>query len=160
MLTGIICEIALLLLAAAHLRSSDAFMHRSLLIHRMQPVHSTSDGGNGDEPSFTTGQVTVDDGGSDLTDRFKYKVNALMGTYDPKVGADDEKQFGNIIGALMNFPTKYAFNVVGRTHGNPADAVKYADATKEVVASIAGDLEIECLVTPRGKSFTRVSVTV
>jgi putative lipoic acid-binding regulatory protein len=178
MLSGIIVNLALLLLivAAVHLHSSDAFLHNSLLRHRVQPTlrFMSSDYGGGcdsteDEPpppvvtttpSFTTGNVTIDDGGSDLTDRFKYKVNALMGTYDPKMGLDDEQQFGNIMGALMNFPTQYAFHVVGRTHGNPDDAIKYAEATKEAVISIAGDSKMECVVSPRGKSFTRVSVTV
>jgi hypothetical protein len=33
----------------------------------------------------------------DMTDRFKYKVNALMGTYDPQNRPDDESQDGNIL---------------------------------------------------------------
>jgi hypothetical protein len=33
----------------------------------------------------------------DMTDRFKYKVNALMGTYNPQNRADDERQDGNIL---------------------------------------------------------------
>lgn len=43
------------------------------------------------------GEVKIDDGGSNLTDRFKYKVNALMGVFDPQGGADDERQDGNIL---------------------------------------------------------------
>jgi hypothetical protein len=43
------------------------------------------------------GSVRIDDGGSDLTDRFKYKVHALMGTYNPQAGTDDERQDGNIL---------------------------------------------------------------
>jgi hypothetical protein len=48
------------------------------------------------EPIFET-TVRIDDGGSDLNDRFKYKVHALMGTYDPQTGTDDERQDGNIL---------------------------------------------------------------
>jgi hypothetical protein len=32
----------------------------------------------------------------DMTDRFRYSVNAMMGTFDPS-GADDERQSGNIL---------------------------------------------------------------
>jgi hypothetical protein len=39
----------------------------------------------------------IDDGGSNLTDRFKYKVHALMGDYDPQDGVDDERQDGGIL---------------------------------------------------------------
>jgi hypothetical protein len=48
------------------------------------------------EPIFET-TVRIDDGGSNLTDRFKYKVNALMGTFDPQTDNDDERQDGNIL---------------------------------------------------------------
>ena len=41
--------------------------------------------------------IRVNDHGSDLTDRFKYKVNALMGNFDPQTGVDDERQDGNIL---------------------------------------------------------------
>jgi putative lipoic acid-binding regulatory protein len=49
------------------------------------------------EPIFETKTVRIDDGGSDLDDRFKYKVHALMGTYDPQNGTDNERQDGNIL---------------------------------------------------------------
>lgn len=41
------------------------------------------------------------DGGRkhDMTDRFRYSVNAMMGTFDPS-GADDERQNGNILQGL------------------------------------------------------------
>ena len=48
------------------------------------------------EPIFET-TVRIDDRGSNLDDRFKYKVHALMGTYDPQAGTDDERQDGNIL---------------------------------------------------------------
>ena len=35
------------------------------------------------QPLMQTSTVKIDDGGSDLTDRFKYKVQALMGNFDP-----------------------------------------------------------------------------
>ena len=45
--------------------------------------------------------VRVDDHGSDLTNRFEFKVNALMGTFDPKSGEDDERQEGNILNGKL-----------------------------------------------------------
>lgn len=34
---------------------------------------------------------------SEMSDRFKYQVNALMGAFDPQSGSDDEYQNGNIL---------------------------------------------------------------
>ena len=53
-----------------------------------------------DEPVVQS-VVRVDDHGSDLTNRFKFKVNALMGTFDPKSGEDDERQEGNILNGKL-----------------------------------------------------------
>uniref|UniRef100_A0A7S2A1P5 Uncharacterized protein n=1 Tax=Trieres chinensis TaxID=1514140 RepID=A0A7S2A1P5_TRICV len=113
-------------------------------------------------PVIAQSVVRIDDGGSDLTDRFKYKVNALMGTFDPPGGsADDENQNGNILNAMMTFPTQYAFNVVGKTGGGDAAKESYVETVKGIIASSSGDDEraMECRVTPRGAKFTRVSVT-
>mmetsp|Transcript_10728 Transcript_10728/g.23768 ORF Transcript_10728/g.23768 Transcript_10728/m.23768 type:complete len:199 (+) Transcript_10728:177-773(+) len=114
---------------------------------------------NDDESTIST--VTIDDGGSDLTDRFKYKVHALMGTYDPVPGAvDDENQAGNIIGALLEFPTEYTFTVVGKTVEDSAGDA-YVNEVKSALSSILGsDAKTEMRVVPRGKKFTRVSAKV
>ncbi|KAL7451700.1 hypothetical protein ACHAWC_005641 [Mediolabrus comicus] len=107
----------------------------------------------------------MDDGGSDLTDRFKYKVHALMGTYDPEPGKDNENQSGNILGALLQFPTQYTFSVVGRNiEDEDSSSVGdiYANEVKAVIESALGEteMEMEMRVTPRGKKFTKVSVSV
>ena len=82
-----------------------------------------------EEPPLAKATLRMDDGGSDLTDRFKYKVNALMGKYDPppsaaastgdgeggEGGGDTERDGqGNILNAMLKFPTRYAFHAVGR----------------------------------------------
>ena len=155
--------IVMTLLVANYFHSISAYVHRQTSFHRKMmswlSIQNKSDGLEEDPPLKTT-KITLNDGGSDLTDRFKYKVNALMGTYDPKVGADDEFQFGNIMSALLNFPVKFTFNVVGRTNGNAVESVQYEESIKRIVASISSDLEMECSVKPRGKSFTRLSITV
>lgn len=105
------------------------------------------------------GTVKIDDGGSDLTDRFKYKVNALMGTFDPANGDDDERQDGNILNAMLTFPIQFTFNAVGRTSGDAELKEKYIEEVKRVVGDMSGDTEgLIVQVTPRGKSFTRLAV--
>jgi len=113
-------------------------------------------------PVFAESVVRVDDGGSDLTDRFKYKVNALMGTYNPTAGTpDDENQSGNILNAMLNFPARYSFTVVGRTGDNDDDVTQYVNDVKNAVTQGSGDDDgMECLVKPRGTKFTRVTVEV
>lgn len=114
-----------------------------------------------DQPIIAESTVRIDDGGSDLTNRFKYKVNALMGTYDPQVGDDNEEQDGNILNAMLTFPTRFTFNVVGRTSGDDSLKESYIEQVKKTVSSLSGDEEgYECQITPRGKSFTRVSIQV
>ena len=107
-------------------------------------------------PSFETTSLRIDDGGSNLTDRFKYKVHALMGDYDPTEGvADDEDQDGNIMKALVTFPTQHVFDVVGKAAA-AADQQEYADRVKTVVFDTTGDEGIECEVVPRGTKFVKV----
>jgi putative lipoic acid-binding regulatory protein len=137
----------------------------------LQLAEPTPDGGedeesaeyddDDDQPLMQTGTVTMDDGGSDLTNRFKYKVNALMGVFDPQVGEDDERQDGNILNAMLTFPTQFTFNAVGRTSGEDSLKEEYVEQVKETVSSLAGDeVDFKCQITPRGKSFTRVSIQV
>jgi putative lipoic acid-binding regulatory protein len=114
-----------------------------------------------DQPIMRTSTVKIDDGGSDLTNRFKYKVNALMGVFDPQVGEDDERQDGNILNAMLTFPTQFTFNAVGRTSGEDSLKEEYVEQVKKMVTSLSGDEDkFECQITPRGKSFTRVSIQV
>mmetsp|Transcript_30042 Transcript_30042/g.69303 ORF Transcript_30042/g.69303 Transcript_30042/m.69303 type:complete len:107 (-) Transcript_30042:234-554(-) len=79
-----------------------------------------------------------------------------MGVFDPK-GVDDEKQNGNIFNAMLKFPVPFIFTVVGKTKGEEALADAFADNVKQVIDSISGEC-MDIQVTPRGKSFTRVSV--
>ena len=103
--------------------------------------------------------VKMNDGGSDLTDRFKYKVHALMGDYDPAtVDTDNENTDGNILSALLNFPTRFSFNSVGRTNGDEAFADAYVGKVKDIVGSNSGDENYSCIVKPRGKNFTKITV--
>eukprot|EP00591_Stephanopyxis_turris_P012477 CAMPEP_0195520748 /NCGR_PEP_ID=MMETSP0794_2-20130614/17524_1 /TAXON_ID=515487 /ORGANISM="Stephanopyxis turris, Strain CCMP 815" /LENGTH=219 /DNA_ID=CAMNT_0040650167 /DNA_START=14 /DNA_END=673 /DNA_ORIENTATION=+ len=97
-----------------------------------------------------------------MSNRFKYKVNALMGTFDPPSGPDDEKQDGNILNALLVFPTTHSFTVVGRTNGDEAIRDQFVNDVRSLVSGAAGgDADsIQYKVTPRGKTFTRVCVEV
>jgi len=107
--------------------------------------------------------IKIDDGGSNLTDRFKYKVHALMGTYDPGEGAvDDEGQDGNILKAMLTFPTQFVFHVVGRKSSTSNDEDHnndYAKRVQKIVCKNTGDDSIECVIIPRGKRFIKVRCT-
>lgn len=113
-------------------------------------------------PIIAKSTVRIDDGGSDLTDRFKYKMQALMGNFDPQSGEDNtEEETGNIINALTNFPARFAFTVVGRTSGDEEAKETYVEDVKRIVGDVSGGFDsLECRVTPRGANFVRVSVEV
>lgn len=103
--------------------------------------------------------VRIDDGGSNLTDRFKYKVNALMGTFDPPAELDNENETGHILNAMLQFPVTYSFNVVGRTSGDEEKKDVFVEQVKAAVTSISGpDQDMSLCITPRGKSFTKVVI--
>jgi len=133
----------------------------------------------------TQENILPDDGGGkgdninvDLTDRFKYKVNALMGQYDPVQSDNDtENNDGNILAALLQFPTTYSFTIVGRTDGDPNVQNSYIEDAKKILVdncspqSIsdgdgnAGDgaeesAEIVCVVKPRGEKFVKITMEV
>ena len=81
-----------------------------------------------------------------------------MGTYDPtQEQMDNENVDGNILSAMLDFPTQYNFNIVGRTSG---DNSNYIEKVKEIVSSMTGSEIIECTVIPRGEKFTKVNVEV
>jgi hypothetical protein len=68
----------------------------SLTKLQMSQEDESSSDDESEQPLIET-TVRIDDGGSNLTNRFKYKMHALMGTFDPKTGEDDERQGGNIL---------------------------------------------------------------
>jgi len=112
----------------------------------MQQIMMTADdANNADAADANTNEAGNKKEGSDdpfydgnlLTNRFKYKVNALMGSYDPIQGdTDTEQTDGNILNALLQFPTLYSFNIVGRTGGDD-ESIK--DAYVQQVKSIVVD---------------------
>lgn len=115
------------------------------------------DSSGSQEEQAIEASVRYDDGGSNLTDRFKYKVNALMGNFDPVEGVvDDERADGNILNAILEFPIRYTFNVVGRTSGDDKHKEEYIEGVKKVIFATSGDGDILCKVSPRGKNFTKV----
>mmetsp|Transcript_3721 Transcript_3721/g.5715 ORF Transcript_3721/g.5715 Transcript_3721/m.5715 type:complete len:194 (+) Transcript_3721:66-647(+) len=135
---------------------------RSLTRLSAEEENDTTDAAAAAETMISPASVTMDDGGSDLTDRFKYKVHALMGTYDlPEGKVDDENQTGNILGAMLNFPTEYTFTVVGKKAETEDPCDNYERKVRAVVESALGEAaNIEMRVTPRGKRFTKVSLKV
>uniref|UniRef100_A0A7S1CSV6 Uncharacterized protein n=1 Tax=Skeletonema marinoi TaxID=267567 RepID=A0A7S1CSV6_9STRA len=135
---------------------------RSLTRLSAEEENDTTDDAAAAETMISPASVTMDDGGSDLTDRFKYKVHALMGTYDlPEGKVDDENQTGNILGQLLNFPTEYTFTVVGKKAETEDPCDNYERKVRAVVESALGEAaNIEMRVTPRGKRFTKVSLKV
>jgi putative lipoic acid-binding regulatory protein len=81
-----------------------------------------------------------------------------MGIFDPQ-GDDDEQQDGNILNAMLRFPVKYSFNIVGKTSGNDAVAEEFVQQVKDMVIEATGDKDgILCQITPRGKNYTKVTV--
>jgi putative lipoic acid-binding regulatory protein len=97
--------------------------------------------------------IRIDDGGSDLTDRFKYKVNALMGVFDPPADQDNERASGHILNAMLSFPTRYTFHVVGR-----GDTSAFSESVRSTVQSVTGDTQVVMQVTPRGTRFTKIMI--
>ena len=81
-----------------------------------------------------------------------------MGVFDPQ-GDDNERQDGNIMNAILTFPVKYSFNVVGRTAGDSALVDQFVADVREVIVLATGDSDgIQCQITPRGKNFTKVTI--
>jgi putative lipoic acid-binding regulatory protein len=71
---------------------------------------------------------------------------------------DNEYVGGNILNALLVFPTDYTFHVVGKTGADVKLQESFFEAAKSALMSLV-DEPIRCDVTPRGKSFTKVSMT-
>jgi putative lipoic acid-binding regulatory protein len=71
---------------------------------------------------------------------------------------DNENVNGNILNALLDFPTDYTFHVVGKTGADAKLQESFVEAAKSALTSLV-DAPLRCDVTPRGKSFTKVSMT-
>ena len=81
-----------------------------------------------------------------------------MGVFDPQ-GDDNERQQGNIMNAILNFPVQYSFNVVGRTSGDDAIVERFVEEVKQVVIQQTGDEDgLQCKITPRSKNFTKSTI--
>lgn len=57
---------------------------------------------------------------------------------------------------MLKFPTRYTFNIVGKTSGDENIQQEYIEIVRKIVFDITGDENIRCEVTPRGKNFTKV----
>ena len=57
---------------------------------------------------------------------------------------------------MLNFPTRYTFNIVGKTSGDDSIRQEYVESVKSIVFATTGDDKIRCEVTPSGKNFTKV----
>jgi putative lipoic acid-binding regulatory protein len=100
---------------------------------------------------------------NDMSQRFKYSVNALMGAFDPpSLGENNtERDDGNILNAMLLFPTKYTFTAVGRTNGDSELQEQYTQDVTNCILQATGDKDdMIRSIKPRGAKFTRVSVEV
>ena len=83
--------------------------------------------------------------------------------YREKVLSLSNMRFANrpSVAAMLKFPVRYTFNIVGKTFGDQKANDEYVDAVKNVVRGTSGDEEgMVCRITPRGKSFTKVQCEV
>lgn len=76
-----------------------------------------------------------------------------MGVFDPPSDQDNERVSGHILNAMVAFPVRYTFHVVGR-----GDSAAFVGAVRAVVERATGDDEVVLKVTPRGAKFTKVLV--
>ena len=128
--------------------------------------NGTKDGSN-DIPILDTSKVRIDRSGSssvdDLSNRFKYKVQALMGAFDPAdATVDNENHNGNILNAMLLFPVPYTFNAVGKTQGDQENMKTFVSQVESIVLQETGELQdrISTQITPRGSKFTKIAVSV
>jgi putative lipoic acid-binding regulatory protein len=110
---------------------------------------------------MSDGNLTIIESSQDaLTVRFKYKVNALMGVFDPPEEVDNERETGNFLNALLKFPMRYSFHVVGQTAGDEYKKEIFIAQVRGVLAKNSGEDPDTLIVkvTPRGQKFTRVLI--
>ena len=69
----------------------------SMYTHRWNALPNVGEESINDGPEITKEPQKMQDDGRkhDMSERFRYSVNAMMGTFDPS-GLDDERQDGNI----------------------------------------------------------------
>jgi hypothetical protein len=84
-------------------------------------------------------------GDDDVSNRFKYKVNALMGVFDPPAEVDHERSSGHILNALLKFPVRYSFHAVGKT----ASPQEFADRVRDVIVTTSGTHPDDAIVQVR-----------
>jgi len=107
------------------------------------------------------------DSNDDLTDRFKYKVQALMGSFDPPLAEmDTELVEGNIVGAMLQFPARYSFTAIGKaTTASSTDDQEedvFVQQVRDVIRTESGrdDDDIKARVRRRGTKYIKVSCEV
>jgi putative lipoic acid-binding regulatory protein len=86
-----------------------------------------------------------------------------MGTYDPvQAVSDNERNSGNILNAMIQFPTDYCFNVLGKTQGDDSMKQKYIQDVTSIVEKVSGygSEHFDIRVIDRGIRFTKISITV
>lgn len=111
-------------------------------------------------PKFVLRSQESPDEESNMTDRFKFQVNALLGMYDPIGDPEQDTELStehNLVGALLQFPAPFTFTVVGRTADDNRSA--YTELVQTIVREETGDDAMVCEVVPRGSQFTKVTCT-
>jgi putative lipoic acid-binding regulatory protein len=82
-----------------------------------------------------------------------------MGDFDPpSPDTDNENVDGNILSAILNFPCKYDFNVVGKTVSDDSSET-YASVVQRIVRENTGDEKIQCRIKPRGQNYVKLTLT-
>ena len=82
-----------------------------------------------------------------------------MGKFDPaQPDLDNENADGNILQAMMQFPSPYTFNIVGKTNGDEKLTEGYIDDVKTIVLETSGDKELTIESVPRGKNFIKIKI--
>ena len=89
------------------------------------------------------------------------KMNALMGTYDPlHIVSDNERSSGNILQAMIQFPTDYSFTIMGKTNGDEKLKQIYLNDVKRIISLGNHSEKVELRIVERGTRFIKISVTV
>lgn len=83
-----------------------------------------------------------------------------MGDYDPPTpDTNNERIDGNILSALLNFPCKYDFNVVGKADVGSLAADEYANQVQKIISGSTGDENVLCRMKPRGRKYIKLTLT-
>ena len=82
-----------------------------------------------------------------------------MGDFDPpSPDTDNENVDGNILSAILTFPCKYDFNVVGKTDSD-ASSETYASLVQRIVTESTGDEKLQCRIKPRGQKYIKMTIS-